>query len=275
MNTAKQNLYEMNLYTNPEGENPSNRWADRSVYEPDVTIVVALFDGRNTSVPHSVGIYDESWVEKLYRGVARNYKGLFEFVCLTDRNYKFKEPIKQVRFSRSVDQYGWMSLMEWYHPQVCNTRRITMGLDTIITGPLDDIFHCDLGDHKIGVCTDPIYPKDICNAMTIAEPSFCTEFWDYWINNEKEVLRNCDLFPGAPSEMVVLRSLYGNSPCIDKLFPNRIFSYKTHIGSEDNLEYHSQIDTRLWRLHNSSIIYFHGVPKPHEVKGRWVTENWI
>lgn len=273
----------MNLYTNPEGENPSNRWADRSVYEPDVTIVVALFDGRNTSVPHSVGIYDESWVEKLYRGIAKNYKGLFEFVCLTDRNYKFREPIKQIRFSRSVDQYGWMSLMEWYHPKVCKTRRITMGLDTIITGPLDDIFDCDLGDYKLGVCTDPIYPKDICNAMTIAEPSFCEEFWGMWEGNETKLIPECTFVlpsgQSVPSEMVLLRKYYGDSPCIDKIFPNRIFSYKTHIGSEVGIEYHSQIEARHWKLENSSIVYFHGTPKPHEITHlpgeKWISENWI
>ena len=193
MNTVKQNLYEMNLYTNlnAETEGPPTKWADRSVYEPNVTIVTALFDGRHTSVPHSVGIYDESWVEKLYRGVARNYKGFFEFICLTDRNYHFKEPIKQVRFSRSVDQYGWMSLMEMYRPDLCSGKRLTIGLDTIITGSLDDIIDWDLGDHKIGVCQDPYWPKEICNAITISGSSFCEEFWNYWRENESKIIDEC------------------------------------------------------------------------------------
>lgn len=265
MNTVKQNLYETNLYRNSsdEIEAQNNKWAARSVYEPNITIVVALFDGRNAPVPHSVGIYDESWVDKLYRGVARNYNGHFDFVCLTDRNYIFSEPIKQIRFDRSVDQYGWMSLMEWYHPKVCNTRRVTMGIDTIITGPLDDIFDYDLKEHNLGVCQDPYWPEEICNAMTIAEPSFCNEFWNYWINNEKEILKNCDLFPGAPSEMVVLRSLYGDSPRIDTIFKGRILSYKAHVRDH-------------WdRLADTSIVYFHGSPKPHQVNEQWVRENWI
>ena len=57
-------------------------------------------------------------------------------------NYKFEESnIQLVRFERSVDQYGWMSLMEWYRPDLCTGNRCTIGLDTIITGPLDDIFN--------------------------------------------------------------------------------------------------------------------------------------
>ena len=93
MNTVKQNSSEINLYrhSSVETAGQSTKWSEKSVYEPDVTIVVALFDGRNTPIAHSVGIYDESWVDKLYRGVARNYNGYFDFVCLTDQNYKFIE----------------------------------------------------------------------------------------------------------------------------------------------------------------------------------------
>ncbi len=243
-----------------------NKWTNRPHHASKmITIVVALFDGRNTSIAHSVGIYDESWVDKLYRGVARNYNGHFDFVCLTDQNYKFTENIKQIRFDRSVDQYGWMSLMEWYHPKICNTRRVTMGIDTIITGPLDDIFDYDLGDYNLGVCQDPFWPQEICNAITIAEPSFCKEFWEYWINNEEEVMKNCDQleFPGSPSEMIVLRSLYSNRPRVDTIFKGRILSYKAHIRDH-------------WdRLADASIVYFHGSPKPHQVNEEWVRNHWI
>ena len=256
MNTVKQNSSEINLYRNSSTERPPHA-------SKMITIVVALFDGRNTSIAHSMGIYDESWVDKLYRGVARNYNGHFDFVCLADQNYKFTENIKLIRFDRSVDEYGWMSLMELYRPDLCSGRRLTIGLDTIITGSLDDIFDWDLGDHKIGVCQDPYWPQEICNAITISEPSFSKEFWEYWINNEEEVMKNCDLFPGSPSEMIVLRSLYGNSPRVDTIFKGRILSYKAHIRDH-------------WdRLANTSIVYFHGSPKPHQVNEEWVKENWI
>ena len=226
----------------------------------DITIVVALFDGRQTSVPHSVGIYDESWVEKLYRGIERNYSGTFDFVCITDKNYKFKENIRSVRFSRSVDQYGWMSLMEWYHPDICTGKRVTMGLDTIITGSLDDIFDWE-GDAAVAVCQDPYHPNEICNAMTLATPIFCEEIWNYWLDNENQIINECRLL-GAPSEMVLLRKLYSASPRLDTIFKGKILSYKVHI--RDHWE----------RVKDTSIIYFHGVPKPHQVNERWIQEYW-
>jgi len=247
------------LYTKTEGKLEFNQWSDRESYTSDITIVVALFNGQQTGIPHSVGIYTPEWVDKLYRGISRNYTGSFDFICLTDQNYKFKENVKSVRFSRSVDQYGWMSLMEWYHPDICTGKRVTMGLDTIITGPLDDIFDWEGG---AAVCQDPYHPNEICNAMTIVTPEFCDEIWNYWLENEYQIINECELL-GAPSEMILLRKLYSASPRLDTIFKGRILSYKVHI--RDHWE----------RVKDSSIVYFHGVPKPHQIHEQWIQENWI
>ena len=34
-----------------------------------LTFVTALFDGKKLGIPHSTGIYDGTWVDKLYRGI--------------------------------------------------------------------------------------------------------------------------------------------------------------------------------------------------------------
>ena len=234
-------------------------WKKRESFNPHITIVTSLFDGLSTGVPHSVGIYNESWVDKLYRGIERNYNGSFGFVCLTEKNRKFKEPIRQVKFLRSVDQYGWMSLMEQYRPDICIGKRCTMGLDTIITGPLDDIF--DYSPEKVAVCTDPYHPHLICNPLTLATPEFAEEIWNIWLNNEQQILKECTLF-GAPSEMVLLRKLYGDSPRLDKKFPGRIVSYKVDI-----VPMHRAVE-------DTSIVYFHGAPKQHIINENWIQENW-
>ena len=86
----------------------------------------------------------------------------------------------------------------------------------------------------------------------------------------------------VPSEMVLMRKYYGDSPRIDKVFPNKILSYKVHVKQSeypfDKLEGES-ININQYRLElidQSSIIYFHGWPKPHHIaEQRWVQENWI
>ena len=236
-----------------------NTWSDRVTYDEMITVVTALFDGRNTSVPHSVGFYNPEWVDKLYRGIKRNYTRPFDFVCLTDQNYKFKEPIRQERFSRSIDQYGWMSLMEMYRPDICTGKRFTIGLDTILTGPLNDILH---NDCRVALCQDPFSPKMVCNAVTLASPEFAEEFWHYWLNNEAEVLQKDKMFD-APSEMMTFRRLYNDVPRLDTIFKGRILSYKAHILPKPE------------RIPDTSIIYFHGSPKPHELHEDWIRKNWI
>ena len=243
-------------------------WEKREAYKPAITIVTALFDGRQTGVPHSTSVYNTDYVEKLYRGFQRNLTIPFEFICLVDQNYYFEENIIAERFKRSVDQYGWLSLMEVYRPDLCKGVRFTVGLDTIITGPLDDIVSSRVA--KLGVCTDPIYPDKICNAVTLSTPEFCKEFWGMWEGNELQLIPESRLWqdnlPSAPSEMVLMRKFYGNSPRIDRVFPGRIVSYKVQIRD-------SAVPAGV--VSGASIVYFHGHPKPHHLTGeQWVQENW-
>ena len=63
-----------------------------------ITIVTALFDGRNFGIPHSTEIYDASWADKLYRGIKRNTNIQFRMVCLVDKDYQFEEDIHPIKF---------------------------------------------------------------------------------------------------------------------------------------------------------------------------------
>ena len=90
----------------------NRKWVERQYYEPQITIITVLFSGQQTNIPHSTNVYNPEYVDKLYRGIARNFRGTFDFICLTDQNYKFKEPIIQNRLSMSVDQYGWMCMVD-------------------------------------------------------------------------------------------------------------------------------------------------------------------
>jgi hypothetical protein len=52
-----------------------------------LSVVVPLFDGKRFGIPHTTGVYDGEWVNKLYRGLARNTTRAFELVVLVDRHY--------------------------------------------------------------------------------------------------------------------------------------------------------------------------------------------
>ena len=56
--------------------------------------------------------------------------------------------------------------------------------------------------------------------------------------------------------------MYGDSPRLDKKFPGRIVSYKVDI-----VPMHRAVE-------DTSIVYFHGEPKPHIINENWIQENW-
>ena len=115
--------------------------------------------------------------------------------------------------------------MEWYRPDLCAGNRVTLGLDTVITGRLDRIFAYK--PEKLAVCKDPFEHFKVCNAVTMATPEFCGEIWPWWKANEASLMQEC-LYKGYPSEMVLLQKYYGDSPRLDKMFPE-IASYKMDI----------------------------------------------
>ena len=76
----------------------------------------------------------------------------------------------------------------------------------------------------------PLKILKFVNAVTMATPEFCAEIWPWWVANENKLMQEC-LYKGHPSEMVLLRNYYGNSPCLDYYFPE-IASYKMHIQTK-------------------------------------------
>lgn len=229
-----------------------------------ITIVTSLFDGRSFNIPHSSGIYDATWADKLYRGLKRNTKFPFELVVLVDKEYKFKEPIRQVPFlHRYKPEAGWSILTETYRPDLTNDWRVTLGLDTIITGNVDDYLD---PDKDFAMVSDPMFKGEVCNAITWCSPASAQLIWNIWTTKQDWIKENCRLPPwNTVSEMVLMRKIFnqkGHLPCIDKIFPG-IYSYKCHIVNQPEL------------MDKAKIVYFHGDPKPHQLGAYPVDEKVI
>lgn len=228
-----------------------------------ISVVTALFDGKNFGIPHTTDVYDASWADKLYRGLKRNTSVPFELVCLVDKDYLFEEPIRPVKLiSNNNTVAGWSILVEMYRPDLTRDWRITIGLDSIITGNID----CYLEpDKDFAMVTDPIFPKEVCNAITWCSPNSAQIVWDVWTTQQQWIYENCRLQPfDAVSEMVLLRKLFNTKnpvPIIDNIHRG-IYSYKCHIKKYPNL------------LPSARIVYFHGTPKPHQIHDQELLKHW-
>lgn len=236
-----------------------------------ISFVTALFNGNKLGIPHSTNIYNGEWVDKLYRGIKRNTQQEFELICLVDDEYDITEPVKKIYFESDLSSdIGWSLLSELYRPDLTPHKRIAIGLDTIILKNIDDILSFN---GNIGLVTDPYYPDRVCNAISISNQETTEYIWKTWTEKKDWILKNCMLdYNGikTPSEMVMLRVLFDNRsqcPRLDKIYPNKIFSYKVHVIKKPKY------------LNTASIVYFHGHPKPnnlHDVKfNQYILRNWV
>ncbi|KPL28538.1 MAG: hypothetical protein AMJ72_02660 [Acidithiobacillales bacterium SM1_46] len=182
-------------------------------------------------------VYDARWVEKLYRGVKRNLTQPFEFICYTDRDYMFQEPIKQLRI------FGTPSYATCIQPYSLNRRMILMGLDTVITGNIDHLVDATKLIAAVGLPRDPYHPSRACNGVALVPAGRAFIAYGHNGENDMEWMRAQQHF------------------MLDDVWPGQIVSYKGHVKEHG--------------LGDARIVYFHGMEKPHELDEEWIVNNWI
>jgi len=202
-----------------------------------ITIATLLWQSNDASQPFS-RCYDESWVEKLYRGFARNLTQPFDFVCFTDRPREFAEPVKQMPILDLSPSYATC-----IEPYRMGAPMILAGLDTIITGNVDHLARYCFEETEIGLPRDPYAPHHACNGVALVPEGFELVALSHRGQNDMEWIRT---FPHR---------------FIDDEFPGHVVSFKGRVR-----------DTRLG---DARIVYFHGEDKPHELRGiPWIDQNW-
>ena len=249
----------------------------------EVAIVTCLFNGNKTTIklPYGAFHYDTTWVDKLYRQVARNTTLAFDFICLVDEpDYEFSEPVQSVMLNNR--RGGWLALTEMYRADITTLPRLTIGLDTLILKNIDDILSYR---GFFAVCTDPSISKHTlssmgvidghdhegnrpfdlranCNAITMATTPFITDWHNMWAERREEILTDqWHHFSGVTSEMMIIRNEYPFADRLDVLYPEKIYSYKHWI-----IDHPEALET-------ASIVYYGGQPKQcHMLDKPWVAE---
>lgn len=201
--------------------------------------VATLFWQHNNQSKSFSQCYDEGWVEKLYRGFARNLTSPFRFVCFTDRDRVFSEPIEQERIRDPEPSYATC-----IEPYRLGGPMILVGLDTVVTGNIDHLAnYCDKA-RWLGLPRDPYKPRIACNGVALIPRGY---------EDVAEKHR-------GENDMVWVRSFPHRM--IDDIFPGDVQSYKGYVKK------HGIRDTR--------IVYFHGLEKPHQLPDAdFIKEHWV
>lgn len=207
-----------------------------------INICVGFWDANVLSKQFSRH-YTEADVCALYRGFKAHLTMPFRFVCWSEKERDYAEPIEQRRLDDERPSYG--SLTQCYE---LNEPSIFCGLDTIVVGNIDHLAAYCLEAEKPAAPMDPFLPETVCNGVVLV-PGGNDWLWrEYYGQNDMDWIR--DSWKA------------GRIVAFDKLFPNQIVSYKRHVlrgGLTD--------DTR--------IVYFHGEKKPHELPHvGWIAKHW-
>tara|TARA_R100001086_G_scaffold249474_3_gene189321 strand:- start:1156 stop:1749 length:594 start_codon:yes stop_codon:yes gene_type:complete len=182
-------------------------------------------------------MYDESWVEKLYRGFKRHLTVPFEFICFTDKERTFSESeIKQEPIESELN-YG-----AYIEPFKMNEPMILVGLDTVITGNIDHLAEYCLEGGKLAVPRDPFFPEKVCNGVALIPGGSAWVFEGHEGQNDMDYIRSLDV------------------AVIDDIWPGEVVSYKGHVKG--------------YGLDGVKICYFHGEEKPHQLTHDWIEREW-
>jgi hypothetical protein len=203
-----------------------------------LNVVTCLWKPNDTSFEFS-RCYDESWVEKLYRGVSRNLTVPFRFVLFTDE-LRLKLPFEIQQEPLNVRPITYGSFTE---PYKLGQPMILMGLDTVITGNIDHLAHYCMIANTIALPRDPYMPSRACNGVALV-PKGKQDIWNRWSGeNDMEWLRL------QPHDF------------IDDVFPESVVSFKGSVRERG--------------LRDARIVYFHGNPKMHQLTELpWVADHW-
>lgn len=214
-----------------------------------LTVATLLWDANHHSHDFSRG-YDERWVEKLYRGFARNLTVPFQFRVWVDRMRNFQESaIKQSLLPQAIPDYS-----ACIEPFCIEQPMIVVGLDTVIVGNIDHLAGYVLTEgNPIALPRDPYSLSQACNGVVLCPPGCAREVFWSWDRkrNDMEHLRS------RPHVF------------IDDLWPGDVISWKGHARGESKLGLHDP--------EKASIVYFHGHPKPSDLlrqNYRWVKDHW-
>ena len=199
----------------------------------------------------SGGIYDASWVDKLKRGVERNITVPHRFVCLSD------VPVECERIPLKNDWPGWWAKINLFEPGLINGPTLYLDLDTIITGNIDGFMDFPYDFAMLENFNDNSF---IGSGMMWFKNKAPTGIYERFIQNPQQIMNHYAeaKFGSYMGDQAFIFDMLERQ--VDKIASPALRSYKRHC--------------RGGLPKGTSIVCFHGRPRPNEINPDWLKENW-
>lgn len=229
-----------------------------------VRVVATLFKPAATVPEWSRNAYGPWYADKLALNVRRHHPDA-EVAVVTDYpSCDFRERVEVIPFA--LPYRGWASLLEMFRPEVVSDdAALLVGLDTIFVSQFDSL----IALARLYGFIAPLDPYDkpaITNAVVGVTAARAAGIWSLWLNERASAIADRSLhWNGSFSEMKWLRRVVPDAATFEQYAPREVLSYKAHVGNSPE----HPADAR--------IVYFHGLPKPHQLAYAsvpWAVRNW-
>lgn len=215
-----------------------------------LTVLCVLKSGGDT--------YDKTWVEKLKRAVERNLTIQHTFACLSD------VPVPCNRIPLKHDWPGWWSKIELFRPGVILGPTLYFDLDTVIVGNFDH-----MADNRSPFAM-------LKNFSAVAQPGMVGS-GVMWFRDEASVPHKVyEKFAKMPE--CYMEHHLRHAEAATSYIGDQAFIWDALGGKVETLEYPGILSykrhCRKLLPADSSIVAFHGRPRPSEVSDSWVKEHW-
>lgn len=235
-----------------------DRWQEKEGHQPtDVAYQNHL--KRSGIVTRDLA---SKYVNNLYEGICRFTKTPFKFVCFTNENLNLVQGIETRDFV-TVTSKGVMPRMYMFSKEagLFGSQVLSLDIDLIITGPLDDLLKYD------GLfCTRKSFTRGEETLLDGDIMSFkaCREiekmFWDPLLG---DIQRVEDISGGGRERFWVRHVMEGKqADTWQDLLPGQVVSYKHHVRNRGSPP------------EGTKIISCHGHPRPHQILDKWRTKYW-
>lgn len=148
-----------------------------------------------------------------------------------------------------VDLRGWWNKLYLFKQGVLEGRVLYIDLDTVIVGCLDPL--SEYGG-RFAILGDLLRPQYFGSGVMMWDAAANGDVWERYVRAGCPNLRRGD--------QAWLQRVRPDADVLQKLFPSTFVSYKAHCG--DGLP------------DGSSVVCYHGTPRPHEVENEWMSEHW-
>lgn len=198
-------------------------------------------------------LYGADYVNKLAAMVARNLTLPHKFVCFTDDNRGLPSDLLTWPIPPKLE--GWWGKLWLFRTALLRERILFFDLDTVILGSLDAIASYN---GPFAILRDFNFADQYGSGVMAWRPSSETDWiWQNW--DEAGRPR-----PEGGDQVVIEKSLRAMGVVPDlwqDLFPGAFVSYKLDCF---------YVPPRP----EAKVVCFHGTPKPHECKRKFITDAW-